>query len=47
MLNPNVEDSASIIIQYPEYPEGIPAYPDMAKILELAGKEVSLVSWIT
>lgn len=44
MLNPNVEDSPSIVIQYPEYPEGIPAYPDMAKILELASKEISHVS---
>ena len=45
MLNPNVLDSPSITIQYPEYPEGIPAYPDMAKIYELAGKEMSLVRW--
>lgn len=44
MLNPNVEDSPSIVIQYPEFPEGIATYPDMAKILELASKEISLVS---
>ncbi|KAL5491772.1 hypothetical protein EMCRGX_G017129 [Ephydatia muelleri] len=35
MLNPNLKDAPSIMIQYPEYAEGIPAYPDETKILEL------------
>ncbi|KAL5491745.1 hypothetical protein EMCRGX_G017097 [Ephydatia muelleri] len=40
MLNPNLKDAPSIMIQYPEYAEGIPAYPDETKILEL-GRSMS------
>lgn len=42
MLNPNLKDAPSIMIQYPEYVEGIAAYPDESKILKL-GRSMSTV----
>ena len=45
MLNPNIQDSPSIMIQYSDYSASKPiAYPDHSDVLQLAASEMSGVS---
>ncbi len=47
MLNPNTQDSPSIMIRYKEYSTNMPVvFPKLDTILELASKEMDSVSSI-
>ena len=48
MLNPNFQDSPSIMIQYFDYGTSKPiAYPDHSDVLQLAANEMNGVSKLT
>jgi len=40
MLNPNTQDSPSIMIQFKDYDVGSISYPDLDVVLEVASKEI-------
>ena len=45
MLNPNIQDSPSIMIQYVDYGAAKPlTYPDLSDVLQLAAGEMDGVS---
>ena len=45
MLNPNIQDSPSIMIMYSDYNAAKPiAYPDHSEVLQLAANEMAGVS---
>lgn len=44
MLNPNVQDSPSIMIRYKEYSDKPVVFPKLDGVLELASKEMESVS---
>ena len=45
MLNPNIQDSPSIMIQYVDYGASKPlTYPDLSDVLQLAANEMKGVS---
>lgn len=44
ILNPNTQDSPSIMIRYKEFSEKPVVFPKLEGILEVASKEMELVS---
>ena len=44
MLNPNTQDSPSIMIRYKEYAEKPIVFPKLEAILEVASREMDAVS---
>ncbi len=44
MLNPNTQDSPSIMIQFKDYSTGPVTFPDLEVVLEVASKEIDLAS---
>ena len=44
MLNPNVQDSPSIMIRYKDYSDKPIVFPKLESVLEVASKEMDSVS---
>ncbi len=44
MLNPNVQDSPSIMILFKDYGSGAVTFPDLDVVLEVASKEIDVTS---
>lgn len=44
MLNPNTQDSPSIMIRYKEYSEKPIVFPKLEAVLEVASREMDTVS---